>query len=462
MNVSLTMTERQHTKLKNHLLDNDGKESVAILLCGSRDGELHHRLMVREVHIVPNEECLYRSETQVRWDTETIIPVLELAYSNKWTVVKIHSHPTGFTKFSQIDNESDEKLLPSLQSWTETEAFHASMIMLPDGTMFGRFIDEFQQLRPLTKVCVVGDDIHYWFDSNDYSIPSFASSHAQAFGDGTYSLLSRLSIAVVGCSGTGSIVVEMLARLGVGCLVLIDDDIVEERNINRIINSSMGDARNGELKIDVLANAIKKMGIGTDVRKLPYNLWNENVVKVVAQCDIIFGCMDTVDGRYLLNSIATYYSIPYFDLGVKIIANLESEKLGEIDEVCGGVHYLQPGQSLLQRKAISKLQLTAAELARTDPDTYTIQVEEGYIKGIPVHQPAVISVNMLIASLGVNELLARLHPYREENNSKYDHVQVTLASMEIIPTSYDDKCDILGTEIGKGDQLPLVGMLEFS
>lgn len=51
--------------------------------------------------------------------------------------------------------------------------------------------------------------------------------------------MRRLSIAIIGCSGTGSPVVEQCMRLGAGELVLVDDDRIEDRNINRILNSTM-------------------------------------------------------------------------------------------------------------------------------------------------------------------------------------------------------------------------------
>ena len=63
---------------------------------------------------------------------------------------------------------------------------------------------------------------------------AFTLRHAQAFGTGTTALLRNLSVAIVGCSGTGSIVAEQLARLGAGRLVLVDPDRVEEKNLNRI------------------------------------------------------------------------------------------------------------------------------------------------------------------------------------------------------------------------------------
>ena len=50
--------------------------------------------------------------------------------------------------------------------------------------------------------------------------------------------LQNLSVAVVGCSGTGSPVIEQLARLGVGRLLLVDPDVVKVKNLNRILNTT--------------------------------------------------------------------------------------------------------------------------------------------------------------------------------------------------------------------------------
>ena len=62
----------------------------------------------------------------------------------------------------------------------------------------------------------------------------------QAFGDGTTDLLRSLSVGVAGCSGTGSWVIELLGRLGIGRLVLVDPDTIECKNMNRIVNSPCG------------------------------------------------------------------------------------------------------------------------------------------------------------------------------------------------------------------------------
>jgi hypothetical protein len=104
----------------------------------------------------------------------------------------------------------------------------------------------------------------------------------------------------------------------------------------------------------------------------------------------------------------------------------------------------------------------AAGLARTDPEAYAQQLQEGYVSGVAVRRPAVITLNMLLASFGVNELLARLHPYRDEGNHTYDHIQVNLGDMEVLPASHPEPCPIFKGDVGKGDVRPLLDLSELS
>lgn len=458
MEVSLTLTATQYEELYKHLFPGDGCEAGAILLCGQRAGERRHRLMVRSVHPIPYEDCTVRTAQQLTWKTEIIVPLLEQADRENLTVVKVHSHPTGYPYFSQVDTDTDLLLLPAIQAWCEGDFLPASVIMMPDGRMFGRYLSPDKALVSFRKITIVGDSIQYWLNDDVLRVPEFAASHVQAFGEGTYTLLSNLSVAVIGCSGTGSPVIEQLARLGVSELLLVDADVVEERNLNRIINATMSDSEHGRSKVDVLGDAVERMGLGTNVRKLNQNLWHPDVVRAVAECDVVFGCMDTIDGRYLLNRIATFYSIPYFDLGVRITATSMSDNYGEITEVSGSVHYLKPGFSLMSRNVFTMEQVAAAGLARTDPPAYARQVQEKYIQGVEVHRPAVISLNMALAALGVSELLARLHPFREEPNGNYDRVQISLYSMDMFKDEMPGLCSILGDKVGKGDQKPLLSL----
>jgi proteasome lid subunit RPN8/RPN11 len=461
---TLTLTAAQHRDLQKHLFPGDNKEAVAILLCGRRNGDRRHRLTVRDVFVIPHDECVLREVDKVIWSPDYIVPHLEEATTKELSVIKVHSHPTGYPEFSKTDDEGDNRLLPMIKGWVEHDIAHGSAVMLPDGTMFGRVIVNDDTMQPLECINVVGDDLRFWYqNSGDTKTPDFMASHAQAFDEGTIERLQKMSVAVVGCSGTGSPAIEQLMRLGVGELVLVDFDTVEERNVNRILNSTMEDARLKRPKVDVLADAIKKTGLGTKVIKLKTNLWDTEVVRAIGQCDVIFGCMDTVDGRYLLNSLATHYLIPYFDIGIRLDTYREGPKTGTIREVCGTVNYLQPGlSSLMSRGLFSMEAVRAAGLERKDPSAHQRQMNEGYIAGVTNHRPAVISVNMFASSLAVNEFLARLHPYREYPNEYFASVQFSLASMELIMDPEESICEILERRVGFGDTKPLLGEMELA
>ena len=456
--TTLTLTACQHALLMQHLFPEDGCEAVAFALCGRRLDQQRHRLLVRRVVPVPYEACSLRLPDRVTWSTELLPPLLDEAARLGSALVKIHGH-REFPHFSATDDASDRVLFPSVHAWTETGP-HASAIVLGDGRIIGREVGESGEFRALSSVNVVGDDLSFWSSGAQRAVvPEFGRRVAQTFGAGTYDRLRRLRVAVVGCSGTGSPVIEQLARNCVGTLVLVDPDRVEEKNLNRIINATMEDAEHGRFKVDVAARAISKMGLGTAVETYPVSLFDASVVSAVAGCDIVFGCMDSVDGRHLLNKLATFYLLSYFDLGIK----LEADGKGGVDQVCGTVHYVQPGgSSLLSRHVYTMEQVRAAGLLRTDPAAYRAQLEDGYIRGVQEDRPAVIQLNSLIASLAVNELLARLHPYRLDSNGDYAVHRLSLSHGIYEHEGDGDPCPLLARHVGRGDVTPLLDWAELS
>lgn len=458
--TKLTMTEAQRSTLIAHLFPDDGCEAVAIALCGRarRGGE--HRLIVRRLELVPYDLCSVRLPDRVTWPTSVLVPLLSEAAKRGWAVVKIHGH-RGYDRFSEVDDHSDRQLFPSVYAWTDSEDPHGSAIVMDDGRVFGRVVREDGAFEPFSSVSVVGDDIVVFRDADreGADIPEYARRVAQTFGAGTFDTLRQLRIGVVGCSGTGSPVIEQLARNCVGELVLVDPDIVEEKNLNRILNTTMEDATTAALKVDVAARAIARMQLGTVVRTFPRTLFHREVVEALSGCDVLFGCVDTLDGRLLLNKLASFYAIPYFDLGVKI----EADGRGGVDQVCGSVHYLKPGgASLVSRHVFSLEQARVAGLKRTDPDEYRSLLEEGYIRGVQEDRPAVIQLNSLIASLAVNELLARVHPYRLDANDQYAVTRVSLSHGIFGHEPEGEACEIIGRHVGKGDTEPPLDWAELS
>src|SRR5581483_3446476 len=212
MKYALRMTEAHHGALRSHLFPGDGKEAVALLLCGRRNGVDRHILTVKKVVTIPHDVCDRRPD-RVTWPTEFVDPLLGEAYGRGYAIVKVHCHGIDYRRFSPTDDESDSSLFSAVTSLLNDELPHASVIMLPDGELFGRVLGEDGAIvAPLASIMAVGDDVRIWTDRR-LSPSSFAVRHAQAFGTGTTEILRTLSVAVVGCSGTGSVVVEQLARL---------------------------------------------------------------------------------------------------------------------------------------------------------------------------------------------------------------------------------------------------------
>jgi hypothetical protein len=465
MSTTLSLTGAQHELLRSHLFPGDGNEAAAIILCGRCAGVHRHRLLARGIHLVPYADCIERTPDSVVWPTTIIEPWLEEADKRGLSVIKIHSHPAGYAAFSTRDDESDRDLFPCISECITKDVPHASVVMLPDGSMFGRVVRPEGTFDWLSMIAVVGDDLLLWrpYDFGHEPAPKlaeFTKRHAKAFGSRTTTQLRKLSVAVIGCSGTGSPTVAQLAHLGVGRLVLVDPDVVHELNLNRILYATLQDAREQRFKVDVLGDAVERIGLGTVVARCPVNLCNAKAVRAVAECDIVFGCTDSAEGRFVANLLSNFYVLPYIDVGV----TLEADEDGEITQVCGYLHYLKPGaSSLLSRGAITLEDVRAEGIRRQNPIYYEEQRRAGYIKGVEENRPAVISVNTQFAALGVNELIARLHGFRENPNLYYAKIGLSLSELAFYPEPEPTAvCRYMSRQVGKGDTLPLLNLPELT
>lgn len=456
--IVLRLTGKQHELLKRHLLPGDGLEAVAIALCGRRHDVSRHCLSVSKVVLIPHDEC-QRFPDRVTWKTDRLVPLLEEAGRTGAAVVKFHSHPGGFDRFSEVDTVADRELFSTVSAWLECDRIHASVVILPDGRLFGRVVRAGEPFGPLDLISVAGDSIHFWFGQSSDFIPEFTDRHAQVLGEETVAVLRRLRCAVIGCSGTGSPTIEQLYRLGVGEIVMVDPELVGIENLNRIINSQMGDADNRRGKVDVQHRAIDTADLGTTGIPLAQDLCLSDTIKRVAECDVLFGCVDNVFARHVLNKIASTYCIPYIDIGVRLVA----DGRGGIEHVTGAVHYLQPdGSSLLSRGVYSLDDLSSAALLHFDPSEHERRQAEGYIAGAVVSRPAVISVNMIFSGLGVFELLSRIHLLRDEPNVRFAYQRISLSHAFTDGGEDGERCMAVTRNLGCGDMRPLLGMPEFS
>jgi molybdopterin/thiamine biosynthesis adenylyltransferase len=96
------------------------------------------------------------------------------------------------------------------------------------------------------------------------------------------------------------LVTEQLARLGFGEMILIDFDAIERRNLNRIVNASRSDC--GRLKVEVMAQAIRRHRPECHVVAVPHALGSREIVLAAADADLIFSCVDSAEGRHIADA----------------------------------------------------------------------------------------------------------------------------------------------------------------
>ena len=455
--TTLAMTARQHARLHGHLFPGDGLEAATILVCNRGTGKRSQRLLAVEQLHLPHHRS-QRQRGRVTWPFGDHLPPERIADidRNGQSIVAIHSHPDGQAAFSPLDDENDRVLFASVCNWFDDGRVNGSAIMLPDGRVVGRTVDAQGQFTAMDAVAVVGDDIRLWKSQEpDRKMAGPVQDKlAQTFGSGTMALLRAMRVGVVGCSGTGSIVVELLARNGIGALALVDDDVVEHKNLNRIVNASSDDAGKRRPKVAALRDAVERMGTGCRLDCLQAQTDSAEVMAALVDCDAIFGCVDTAFGRYHLECLASAHLIPYFDVGVHI----EADGQGGIQAADAVAHYIQPeGASLLARGAYTMEQVAAENARRHDPAHYRRQRAAGYLAAVGEEQPAVMSVNMQAACMAFNDFLARVHAYRFDANRDFatQRFRLVHGSYENTP---DGACPhpLLRRYMGTGDRSVLV------
>ncbi len=312
--------------------------------------------------------------------------------------------------------------------------------------------------KPVDSWAVIGSDISIHTSRDEHRVDETQQRTLQTFGEGTTKLLRSMRIGVVGVSGTGSPMIEMLYRTGVGNLLLIDPDKIELKNINRILNSGTKDAKKKLYKVDVIKHAIKGYGFTTSIEALAINLFSRHAVKALSVCDVIFGCTDTADSRALLNNLSEFYCVPYIDVGVQ----LDADGQGGIRSICAAINYISPaGQTLRNRGTITDKEIMGATLYRTSPNMYEQQEREHYIVGAKVDSPAVLCVNMAASSFAFLDFMSRIHEIRSEDNSRFERTYIDYTNMRLLFDQEEPSFQAF-RNIGRGDVEPLLNNTELS
>ena len=121
--------------------------------------------------------------------------------------------------------------------------------------------------------------------------------------------LQKKRILVVGCGGLGGHIIDQLARIGVGCLRVVDGDVFDPSNLNRQLLSSV--PLLGVSKAKAAAEHTARVNPDIQIEAVENYLTEDNVMELLADCDIVLDALDNIPSRKLLASACAEVGIPY-------------------------------------------------------------------------------------------------------------------------------------------------------
>lgn len=116
-------------------------------------------------------------------------------------------------------------------------------------------------------------------------------------------------ITVIGCGGIGGQTIEMLARMGIGELVLVDKDAFDLSNLNRQTLATIADL--GLDKSSVAAEKVRLINPYVKTTVFNEHIDQTNIDKVIGDSDIVIDALDNVLTRVIVSRKAKEKGIPY-------------------------------------------------------------------------------------------------------------------------------------------------------
>jgi molybdopterin-synthase adenylyltransferase len=121
--------------------------------------------------------------------------------------------------------------------------------------------------------------------------------------------LKNSTITVIGCGGIGGAAIEMLARMGVSNIKIVDKDKFEVSNINRQLMSSIDSV--GREKTEVTKEIICSINSFVNVETFNTELNKDNVREIIKGSKVIVDALDNLESRIITSRCALELDIPF-------------------------------------------------------------------------------------------------------------------------------------------------------
>ncbi|QGN54076.1 ThiF family adenylyltransferase [Novosphingobium sp. Gsoil 351] len=438
-----------HDQLLGHLFPGDRDEHGAVLHAGVvRDGDVL-RFVVRHIELALPGRDYVKGKIGYRALHPTFIHRQIIQCRNeKLAYLAVHNHDCGDrVAFSTIDLDSHERGYPALLDIGKG---------IPVGALvFGRDSAQADVWLPgrarctLGELRVIGQTIRRFYPAprqTGYADVAF-DRQVRMFGVAGQTMLKASKVAVVGLGGVGSLVSEYLARLGVGELILIDPDHIEETNLSRVVGATQRDVRDGLTKTQIAARHAREAAPGISLTEIDGDVARRSVAMQLRSCDYIFLAADSMRARLIVNALAHQYLIPVVQLGAKI----RSAANGCLDESMSVVRQVRPGEGCLWCNGFIDTGQLAVE-AKTDQE----RKDQAY--GTNEANPSVITLNAVAAAHAVNDFLFDfLALRRPANTPPYTHFHFLKRLIKAVLPRREPQCRECVRRYGMGDAMQLPG-----
>jgi hypothetical protein len=192
--------------------------------------------------------------------------------------------------------------------------------------------------------------------------------------------------------------------LGIGRIHLIDPDDYSGSSRNRLVGYTRNDPLNGLKKVDIAARLVKSIDSTIEVNPIPESLISRRAFGAIEESDYVIGCLDHDGPRFVLNETCMAYGNSYVDLATDV---------PEPGVYGGRVFVSWEGASCLYCK-----ELLDADDVRRYLSTPDVLEAEASAYGVPISVlgetgPSVVSLNGVIASLGMTELMVGITGLRD-------------------------------------------------
>ncbi len=450
MNYRIVLPPTMGGELRTHLLHDREREQMAIVLCGLHRTGTQLRLLGRHLVLMPPEAFSHQSAGGLTLRPEVQQHVLQLAAQEGLSQVDFHSHPGDgpHVDFSCIDDQN-ELVMAAYLAERLPETVYGSVVVNPSSTATRIWEVRDDEARPVRIPSPSFDGAMLMFDGDaGLSAVDAARFDRQigAFGRGFQARMRALRVGIVGVGGIGSVIVEELTRLGVRDWVLVDPDIVEVSNLNRLLATTLSDATEEIAKVDVAARNIRSIDDDAEIKALRCTVFTERSLRALSGCDVLIAATDNDASRLVLNALAAQYLIPILHAGV----NLSVGDDGRFDDISGEVVVPPLGAWCLLCAGVLDATRAAQDLAR--PEERALLTQRGYLTGVAA--PAVYHLNGVVASLAVAELHNLVAPYRNPRPYLvYRELEGEIFSITVPETKGCLHCSAEG-RLGLGDLVP--------